>query len=108
MYGSTENAERIESKLKNQVALFSKIPFLDGFMYSIYNNSPKITLVDLNYKTPNQKANQVSLNRAVLKEVKLYDIAVKKFRSGAYFEELEKKKLNIYLAELKNKMINVI
>lgn len=106
MYGSTENAERIESKLKNQVALFSKIPFLDGFMYSIYNNNPKITLVDLNYKTPNQKANQVSLNRAVLEEVKLYEIAVKKFRSGTYFEELEKKKLNIYLAELKNKMLN--
>ncbi|MFC6876401.1 DUF2194 domain-containing protein [Flavobacterium myungsuense] len=106
MYGSAENAEKIEGRLKNEVALFSKTPFLDGYMYSIYNNKPKITILDLNYKTPNQKANQASLNRAVLEEVKLYNIAVKKFRSGAYFEELEKKKLNIYLASLKNKMIN--
>ncbi len=106
MYGSNENAEKIEAKLKNQVALFSKIPFLDGFMYSVYNNKPKISVIDLNYKTPNEKAKQESINRAILEEIKLYDIAVKKFRSGAYFEELEKKKLNIYLADLKNKMMN--
>lgn len=106
MYGSLENAQKIESKLKNQVALFSKTPFLNGYLYSVYNNKPKISVVDLNYKNEIQKVNQLKINQAVLADNTKFDEQVKKFKSGAIYEELEKKKAQMLLASLKNKMIN--
>ena len=107
MYGSTKNAEKIESKLKNQVALFSKTPFLDGNLYSVYNNKSKISVVDLNYKTEIQKVNQLKMNQVVLAEKIKFEDQVKKFKSGGIYEELEKKKLQVLLASLKDKMINL-
>ena len=106
MYGSPENAEKLEAQLKNQAVIFSKTPFMDGYLYSVYTNKPSLSFDDLNYKNEVQKTAQEKLNQIVLADFSKYNVAVKKFQTGDVWKDVSAIKLKIELASLKNKMLN--
>ncbi len=106
MYGSPQNADKIESQLKSQTVLFSKTPFMDGYLYSVYTNKPKLTVVDLNYKTPKERALQTSINELVKADLAAYNESTKRFQTGTIWVDDSDKKLKIEMAALKAKMLS--
>jgi hypothetical protein len=106
MYGSAANSERIENRLKTQVALFSKTPFMDGYLYSAYTNKPRLSMVDLNYKGPKEKVMLAKVNQLVRADFAKYKEAVKKFATGDVWVDDSDKKLKLEIAALKVKMLN--
>ena len=85
MYGSVANADRIESQLKSQMVLFSKTPFVDGYLYSVYTSKPKLTVIDLNYKLPKERAQQVAINNLVKADLAKFNEDLKNFIKGHKF-----------------------
>ncbi|MBC7607885.1 MAG: DUF2194 domain-containing protein [Burkholderiales bacterium] len=106
MFGSTANATRIEARLKSQTVLFSKTPFMDGYLYSAYTNKPKLSVIDLNYKSPKEKAIQLKVNQQVRADYAKYAEAAKRFLSGAVWIDDSDKILKAEMAALRTKMLN--
>ncbi|HSD15606.1 MAG TPA: DUF2194 domain-containing protein [Flavobacterium sp.] len=46
VYGTKGKASRIEDQLKRQGAAFKKVPYLDGYLYSVRTNKSRITMPD--------------------------------------------------------------
>jgi hypothetical protein len=106
MYGSPQNAARIEAQLKGQNVLFSKSPCMDGYLYSVYSNKPNLSSIDLLYKTPQQKLQALSITQSVKADFAKYKDAMQKFMSGAIWVDNTEKNFKIELAALKNRMLN--
>ena len=106
LYGSAANAEKIESRLRGQVTLFSKTPFMDGYLYSAYTNKSKLSVIDLNYKSPKEKAVLSKVSQLVRADFAKYQVDAQKFLSGAVWADDSDKKLKLELIALKNKIIN--
>ena len=106
MYGSPANAERIEARLKGQAVLYSKTSMMDGYLYSIYTNKPKLSVVDLLYKMPKEKAEQLKINELVAAKFATYNAEVAKFLKFGNWVDDTDEKFRIELATLKDKMIN--
>ncbi|WP_309641541.1 DUF2194 domain-containing protein [Flavobacterium sp.] len=106
MYGSPVNADRIENQLKSQMVLFSKTPFVDGYLYSVYSTKPKLTVVDLNYKTPKEKAQLLAINNLVKADFAKFNLDVKNFIKGGVWTEDYDKKLKTQMEALKNKLLS--
>jgi hypothetical protein len=106
MYGSPENADKIETQLKNQAVLFSKTPLMDGYLYAIHTNKPKLSVIDFNYKDENQKTIQAQINQIVKSDYNKYIEAVKKFKAGAIWVDDYDEKFKLELLTLRNKMLN--
>jgi len=105
LYASAANADRIEARLKTQVSLYSKTPFMDGYLYSAYTNKPRISLLDMNYKGPKQKAIEAKLRQNAKAEFANYKVAVQKFLKGdsGIDSDLKEKQ---EMAALKIKLLN--
>lgn len=106
MYGSPANAAKIEAQLKSQNALYSKTAFMDGYLYSAYTSKPKLASVDLLYKTPEQKAQQVKVTQAVKADFAKYKDLVKKYATGAMWVDNTEKNFKLELAALKKRMLS--
>ena len=106
MYVSQINAERAEAKLKNQVSLYSKTPFMDGFLYSAYTTKSKITVLDLNFKGNNEKTLELKTSILVKEDLAKYNEARRKFVTGEIWIDDSGKKLKLEIAALKSKMMN--
>jgi hypothetical protein len=105
LYASAANADRIEARLKTQVALYSKTPFMDGYLYSAYTNKPRLSLLDMDYRGPKQKAIESNAAMLVRADVARYKEAVKKFVTGAVWVDDSEAKLKLEIANLKIKML---
>ncbi|HMI08070.1 MAG TPA: DUF2194 domain-containing protein, partial [Flavobacterium sp.] len=105
MYGSPKNAGRLEAQLKSQTVLFSKTAFMDGYLYSAYTNKQKLTSIDLLYKTPEQKKEQVRVTQKVLSDLMAFNELKKKFASGAMWVDNSELKLKLEIANLKKRML---
>jgi len=105
MYASAANAERVEARLKTQVNLYSKTPFMDGYLYSAYATKPRLTVLDLNYKGPKEKAQQAKINALVKADFAKFKESTKKFLRGDDGVDSDKM-LKLEMAALKNKMLN--
>jgi len=106
MYVSAENAARAEAKLKTQAVSYSKTLMMDGYLYSAYMNKPKLTVLDLKYKGPNERALQSKVNLMVRADLAKYNESIRKFLKGEEFIDDSDKKLKQEIAALKNKMLN--
>ena len=106
MYGSPANAGRLEAQLKGQNVLFSKSPFMDGYLYSIYTNKPRLTSVDLLYKTPEQRAQTIKVMMGVKADFAKYKDLVTKYNTGAMWVDNSERDLKLELAALKKRMLN--
>lgn len=106
MYGSVANADRIESQLKSQMVLFSKTPFIDGYLYSVYSSKPKLTVIDLNYKSPKERAQQVAINNLVKADLAKFNVDVMNFIKGGDSSVDYEKKLKLEMEALKNKLLS--
>lgn len=105
MYGSPQNAARIETQLRSQNALFSKTPFMDGYLYSAYTNKPRLTSIDLLYKTPEQKAQAAKLIALVRADFQNYKDLAKKYATGGMAIDNSEKNFKLELAALKKRML---
>jgi hypothetical protein len=106
MYCSPRNMEKVDAQLKSQSILFSKTPFIDGYLYSIYSNKSKLTVVDLLYKSPKERVRQVAITNLVKADFAQFNIDVKKFLMGNDWEDNYEKNLKIEMEALKNKMLS--
>ncbi len=107
LFASAANADRIEARLRTQVTLYSKTPFMDGYLYSAYTNKPRISLLDMDYRGPKQKAIEANAALQVRNDVARYKEAVKKFVTGAVWVDDSDKKLKLEIAGLKAKMLSM-
>lgn len=107
VYGSHENASKMDAQLKKEKVLFSKTPFLEGFLYSVYTNQSKLTLPDFNYKTPATKNEIAKRTQSILEEFKRYLSEIKQFILLDAMEWVDDSDENfkIELDFLKNKML---
>ncbi len=107
MYGSPANADRIEGQLRNQGVLFSKSPFIDGYLYSVYSTKPKLTVIDLNYKAPKERDKQAAINNLVRAYFAKFKIDVQNFIKGGAETDIDfAKKLKAEMEAFKNKLLS--
>lgn len=106
MYASPANAGRIEAQLKNQGVLFSKTTMMDGYLYSVYTNKPRLTSIDVLYKSPEQKAQQVKVTQAVKADFAKYKDLVKKYATGAMWVDNSERDLKLEIAALRKRMLS--
>ncbi|MFT3796275.1 DUF2194 domain-containing protein [Flavobacterium sp.] len=106
MYGSPQNAGKIEAQLKGQNALYSKTPFMDGYLYSAYTNKQRLTSIDLLYKAPEKKAENAKLLAMVKADFIKYKDLVNKYATGQMWVDDSEAKLKLELAALKKRMLN--
>ncbi|NHM06872.1 DUF2194 domain-containing protein [Flavobacterium sp. CYK-4] len=106
LYGSPANADRIETQLRNEMVLFSKTPFVDGYLYSVYSSKPKLTSIDLNYKSPKERAQLAQINSLVKADFAKFKIDVQNFIKGGVDSEIDyEKQLQAEMEALKNKLL---
>lgn len=105
MYCSPKNIEKVDAQLKSQSVLYSKTPFMDGYLYSVYSNKSKLTVVDLLYKSPKEKAQIVAITNLVRADFAKFNIDVKNFLSGGEWVDNYEKNLKIEMDALKNKIL---
>ena len=106
MFGSPANAGRIEAQLKGQNVLYSKAAFMDGYLYSIYTNKPRLTSIDLMYRSPEQRAQLAKISMDVKADFANYQDLVKKFNTGAMWVDNSERDLKLEIAALKKRMLN--
>lgn len=105
MYSSTQNGDRVEAQLKSQGVLFSKTPFIDGYLYSVYSNKSKLTVIDLLYKTPLERAKQAEITNLVKADFAKFKVDVQNFLKGGVWVDDTEKNLKLEMEALRNKML---
>ncbi|HLA56114.1 MAG TPA: DUF2194 domain-containing protein [Flavobacterium sp.] len=106
LYAGNANVAKIEQQLKNESVIFSKTIYMDGYLYTIYTNTPKLTLRDLQYKSPAQLTAMKQVGKKVQNDYKRYLANVTKFTSGGMdVADDSDKKFKLELAALKKKML---
>ncbi len=106
MYGSPLNAGKIEAQLQAQNILYSKTPFMDGTLYSAYTNAPKLISIDVLYKTPEQKLEQVKITESVKAALAKYNELAQKYLKGELWVDTSAADLKLEIAGLRKKMLN--
>lgn len=105
LYSSPKNMDKIDAQLKIQSVLFAKTPTMDGYLYSVYSNKPKLTVADVLYKTPKEKADLAQLVNLVKADFAKFNLDVKKFLQGGDWSAEFDKKLRLEMEALKNKLM---
>lgn len=110
LYASYQNASRIDTALQNEEALFSKSPFLDGYLYSIYTHKSSLTISDLNDKTVSQQKEAAKAVKSVAQQYKAYQLKFKKYMAGGgnteYVEEDAEALLDKEMFKLSQKLMS--
>lgn len=107
LYISAENCHKIENSFKNQVIRFSKMPFLNGYLYNIQTKDSKICLPELNFgKTSGQLASQQMIQKVRVENEKYRQQVIEIQKEYADTGEDYDKKLKLEIAELKEKMLS--
>ncbi len=104
-YVSSKNSFIVESALKKQRALFSKTPYLEGYLYTIYTNESKLSLPDLNYKSEIQKNEWATIIEKTKKDMLIYKKKVVAFNILQNQVDNSDSKLKLEIKFLKQKMI---
>lgn len=101
MFGSLENAEQIENQLKENTVIFSRTPFQDGYLYSIYTNQSKISIKDLR---PDQNDN----SPVIAERKNYYDFLIKmrEYEVAGTADENYEEKIRLEKEALKQRMLS--
>lgn len=104
MYVSSENTDKMEVSLKNQVVRFTKTPFLTGNLYTIFTTASKLSLPDLNYFSEFERKKAVETARIQTIE---FQENIKKYQLALKLDALDSDSLlKIEIAALKQKMVS--
>ena len=108
MYSSVENVGKFENQLKNSGATFSKTPYIDGWLFSIYTNRSKIILKDLEYKTQEELIATRNAVQSVMGNYRVFRSNVAKYNAGNDTRWTDDTEANFKkeLADLKAKMLS--
>lgn len=109
MYASYRNAPKTEAALRREEALYSKTPFLEGYLYSVYTHKSSLMVSDLNYKTQSQKKEEAKIVKSVAQQYKAYQAKFRKYLSGSsndpYIEEEAEALLDKEMFKLSQKLM---
>ncbi len=106
LYGSHENSLKIENQLKNESAIFSKTPYMDGYLYMVYTSKPKLRLKDLQYKNKLQPELLTKISRKVENDYRRFQGNVQRYLSGGDIKVVDEEKLfQQELVSLRKKML---
>ena len=107
LYVSDENISKIENSLKSQAIRFSKTPLLTGFLYTIFTDTSKISLPDLNYTPENKKSEALAIVSNVKTESIAFHENVKKYLVSLNTEAVDSDVLlKLEIAALKQQMLS--
>lgn len=103
LYGTKENAASIEAQLNDIAVIFSKTPFNNGYLYSVYTKDSRIVLKDLK---PEKNNELVVLAQTIQNEYISYMSKVRSYEIGEGGNDDYDKKLHLEIAALKERMLN--
>ncbi|MEZ4877323.1 MAG: DUF2194 domain-containing protein [Flavobacterium sp.] len=106
LYGSYENQKRIENQLKNDNAVYKKTPFLEGYLYSVYTDEPRINSIDLGYKSADALASLYLVEQSVKNEYKAYLQRVIDFQKEEIYVDTSEEDHRKEVEALRLKMIS--
>lgn len=106
LYGSLENSKKIEAKLNKEEAVFKKTPFLEGFLYSVFTDVPKLKMLDLNSKTNHETDLSISVHQAIKKDYYSFLQKAAAFKKEQIYVDTSEEDFRKELESLKQKMIS--
>ena len=106
LYGSNENAKKIEAQLKKEEAVFKKTPFLEGNLYSVFTNKSKLKMIDLNFKTPEEKQLLASIQMDARADYAEHTRQVIDFNTVKVYVDTSEEDFKKEVEDLKQKMIS--
>ncbi|UOK41736.1 MULTISPECIES: DUF2194 domain-containing protein [Flavobacterium] len=104
VYGSMDKTSRIEEQLKREGATFKKVPYLDGYLYSVRTNKSRITLPD--FKNDLQASNLDLVAANVKNEYKKFnDEVARLLREADWDDDDADRKLALEIEVLRQRML---
>ncbi len=103
LYGTLEKAENIEFQLKQNAVTFSKTPYLNGYLYSVYTNEPKLSLKD--YREYREKELDFIFSK-IKSDYYTYVVKVREFENGGDSFDNYEEQLRIEKEALKQRMLS--
>ncbi|NUY79913.1 DUF2194 domain-containing protein [Flavobacterium sp. MAH-1] len=82
LYAGFQNAPKIDASLQKEEALYSKTPFMEGFLYSVYTHKSELNLTDVNQKSAAQRKETDRIVKSVAQQYKAFIAKQKKHMSG--------------------------
>ncbi|ESU27221.1 hypothetical protein FLJC2902T_21950 [Flavobacterium limnosediminis JC2902] len=104
VYGSNEKATRIENQLKRQGANFKKVPYLEGYLYSVRTSKPKLIIPD--FKADLEASNLNLVAEKVNKDYQSFLVEVKRLLKEANWVDDSDEKFALELAQLRKRMLS--
>lgn len=102
LYGTLERAENIENQLKQNAVTFSKTPYLNGYLYSVYTNEPRLSLSD--YREYRNKELDFIFSKT-MSDYYMYGVKVLEFENGVDSIDSYEDQLRIEKEALKQRML---
>lgn len=106
LYGSNENASRIEAQLKNEGAIYRKTPYLEGNLYSVYTNKSKLKMIDLFHKSTLEINALAAIQKAVRQDYAIFNTKMQDFKIEQTYVDTSEEDLKKEIAALKQKMLS--
>lgn len=104
LYGSNENASRIEAQLKKEGAAFKKTAFLEGSLYSIFTKKSKLKMIDLNHKTEEEKIFLDEVQMKVIADFEKFKKQVIELTTEKIYVDTSEEDFKKELQDLRQKM----
>jgi len=105
VYVSLENTDIMDAQLKKQVIKFSRTPFMDGYLYTLYSKESNLALIDFAYKKNNQVVQNLRNTQVVFEEYNKYKEEVKTYLSGGIWIDHTDENFKQELICLKTKIL---
>lgn len=105
LYGSLANQKKIEYQLNNENAIYKKTPFLEGYLYSIYTDEPRLNTIDLGFKTDKDLTSLKAIIESVKNEYQIYLQRVIDFQKEDIYIDTSKEDHIKAVEALRQKMI---
>ena len=106
LYVSTPNCQKMETEMQKQKVRFSKAPYLEGYLYTVFTTVSKLSVPDLKYQKEETIPPISEEYSNVKKEILVYESKVKQFRlDEKYGVDDSDQKLKLAIETLKQKMV---
>jgi hypothetical protein len=103
LYGSKENTQIIEKQLDDIAVIYSKAPYINGYLYSVYTKESRIVLKDLK---PEKNSQLEKITQQIASDYSIYKNKVRMFQLGAVeADEDYDQKILLEIAALKERML---
>lgn len=106
LYGSLANQKKIDKQLNAENAVYKKTPFLEGYLYSIFTDEPRINSIDLGFKTESELASLAGIEKSVEKDYQNHLLKEIAFNKAEIYVDTSDADHIKEVEDLKQKMIS--